>query len=576
MSELNAPLPPIPLDDVGVSLKIQTGAFTALRYSPATGLPGLLRHYILFLETVDGQPSMNAATVLQVFLLTLSGPLLKEARTYVEGKEDEYKEAHAASGNEATRTVTSPTKRGNFLVSRNAPAFSPPAPLDVVRHLLCFMESSEYHRKLHLEQFVMNTAAESIKGASNTASRFGMKMLINAFERALEIGIALGLESKPDGSVKYAQWLLSCVPPAMRTSLPRVSDSLDDLVTVLVEWATTAERVSAVGGLPGAQPHSVAALAPEPSLNLSGPSLEQTLSISEDTLAMQSIRASIAAAEGDPHSFLSTISSITGVPRLTEMSRSQFLPVVAAVNAALGAASPVAFVNAIQHILPDHISRETRHSTTESRSWDLTSLDKKSLDKRRKTEKRVRSLRNNPPGDSSDDSEENDESDHDEEPPAKRKRRLSSKARAAASLSRDDVVNIIQATSSAILGATPSRAAAPAHTRPLPGTNRMSTLRCYGCDQPGHFRRECPNNASAPGTSSRPPPSVDHCTFCKRSGHVIGDCAERLRLSCTDCGENGHTATRCPRQTCKYCQKRGHAESVCRRKRIDQKNGNRV
>ena len=430
------------IDSVAAPLKIQAKVFTALQYKPAGGLPGFLRHYIPFLEAVDGQPVMNTATEVQMFLLTLSGPLLKEARDYIESAEDSYKTLNAAVQGGATRTISSPTKRGTFIVAAGAPAFSPPATIDVVKRLLSFMENSEYHRKQHLERFVMNTAVESIKGASNTASRFGMRMLINAFERALDIGISLGLEDKAVGSVKYAQWLLSCVPPAMRASLVRVPDSLDELVTILVESATAAERVSAINGLIRDQPLlGVAAIlaheqTPEASPDPSGPSTEQTplppAHISADTLAMESIRASIAATEGDPIAFLETISSISGVPRLAEMRRSQFNPVLAAVTTALNAPSPVAFVNAIQHVLPDQITRETMHSTKESRSWDLSSLDKKSLDKRRKVEKRVRSFRNNPPGDSSDDSEENDESDNDEEQPTKRQRSQPSKARARA------------------------------------------------------------------------------------------------------------------------------------------------
>jgi hypothetical protein len=59
------------------------------------------------------------------------------------------------------------------------------------------------------------------------------------------------------------------------------------------------------------------------------------------------------------------------------------------------------------------------------------------------------------------------------------------------------------------------------------------------------------------------------CTYCRKNGHVIQDCHQRLRAQgvCFLCRQSGHMARECPTRIipdpCRFCGQTGHDIRVC-------------
>ena len=77
------------------------------------------------------------------------------------------------------------------------------------------------------------------------------------------------------------------------------------------------------------------------------------------------------------------------------------------------------------------------------------------------------------------------------------------------------------------------------------------TMRCYRCNQPGHFARECRTQANTPSfprnTQNNNPGTITQCQRCKRNGHSASQCRAGPPSRPCFCGER-HWAFECPRQ----------------------------
>ena len=60
--------------------------------------------------------------------------------------------------------------------------------------------------------------------------------------------------------------------------------------------------------------------------------------------------------------------------------------------------------------------------------------------------------------------------------------------------------------------------------RTRPGQTRGGNPTCWGCNQEGHYKTECPK------AESNPTRDLKYCTKCKRLGHLEKDCRMRCRL----------------------------------------------
>jgi hypothetical protein len=82
---------------------------------------------------------------------------------------------------------------------------------------------------------------------------------------------------------------------------------------------------------------------------------------------------------------------------------------------------------------------------------------------------------------------------------------------------------------------------------------------CRRCWTAGHYPSICPPVLAG----------VLYCRFCLQDGHVLGpSCPAMKAIRCTKCNKNGHQIAFCPDQTCTLCGVLGHgpASRMCQKK----------
>lgn len=78
--------------------------------------------------------------------------------------------------------------------------------------------------------------------------------------------------------------------------------------------------------------------------------------------------------------------------------------------------------------------------------------------------------------------------------------------------------------------------------------------RCYVCGDVGHMANACPKD-----TGTR----VQKCYNCGGEGHVRSQCTEPNIWKCHNCGEQGHKSAECSKRVCHNCKEEGHTRAEC-------------
>lgn len=88
----------------------------------------------------------------------------------------------------------------------------------------------------------------------------------------------------------------------------------------------------------------------------------------------------------------------------------------------------------------------------------------------------------------------------------------------------------------------------------------QTPLQCLNCQQFGHTKAKCTNEAVAPRVTK----NRTVCKICQDETHGTTDCPERV---CNTCGEKGHLRSSCPQKQkktiCANCGEDGHVRKNC-------------
>ncbi|KAF4659739.1 universal minicircle sequence binding protein [Perkinsus chesapeaki] len=95
-------------------------------------------------------------------------------------------------------------------------------------------------------------------------------------------------------------------------------------------------------------------------------------------------------------------------------------------------------------------------------------------------------------------------------------------------------------------------------------TEHVSSSKCFICNEPGHFARDCPQASSTRPSGRRPM----NCYNCGKPDHLARDCPNEQtnQRPCFKCGQVGHFARDCTApdtRACFRCGETGHLARDC-------------
>lgn len=92
---------------------------------------------------------------------------------------------------------------------------------------------------------------------------------------------------------------------------------------------------------------------------------------------------------------------------------------------------------------------------------------------------------------------------------------------------------------------SPSRASAATLPNGITQSRRRADSACFGCQQPGHWIKDCPRSGGD-SVALRSPPRSAICYRCRKPGHLANQCSlVRTSQSCYKCGRAGRCAVTC-------------------------------
>lgn len=184
-------------------------------------------------------------------------------------------------------------------------------------------------------------------------------------------------------------------------------------------------------------------------------------------------------------------------------------------------------VMAINHILPDEMVKNTRHSTDTTLRFNLTKATRKELKRRRSLLKAAQNIKNT---DSSDDDDSADDEEEEEVPPKKRK---SGRGRGAAVTALWEEVKNLKRTVANVQEARKR-------------TKFDDVRRCFRCNSTEHIIRDCPDGRSPPKKPEAKPDQQDRtCPRCNEKGHGKWKCPTNPIPQCAKCKKRGHETADC-------------------------------